>query len=90
MREVVQKYKFIIIMNLFVNKLKLKSEFEVVKSVYKICPNCTNFQLKSHRDNYCNVCGAQYVCNCPSCLEPIIYPLSNFCPVCGTNLKNKV
>lgn len=69
---------------------KIIREYEVVKSLYKICPKCTNFQLKSHKDEHCNVCGSKYICKCPSCLEPIIYPISSFCPVCGTNLKKKV
>jgi rRNA maturation endonuclease Nob1 len=77
------------ITNMNITAKKIKSDFEVVKSTYKICPNCTNFQLKSHRDEHCNVCGALYISNCPSCIEPIIYPISSFCPVCGTNLKKK-
>lgn len=69
-------------------KHKLNKD-SVVKSIYKICPKCSNFQLHSNKETYCNICGTEYVTKCPSCTEPIIYPISKYCPVCGTKLFSK-
>lgn len=62
---------------------------KVLKDLYKICPNCSNFLPLIHNDDHCSVCGEKYVSECPQCKEPIIYPISKFCPVCGTKLENK-
>jgi predicted amidophosphoribosyltransferase len=64
-----------------------EDKFQVVKSVYKICPDCGNFILYSNKEKFCSVCGKELICKCPNCLEPIIYPVSKFCPVCGTKLN---
>jgi hypothetical protein len=54
---------------------------------------CRNFLPYKEQDNYCYLCGTEMIEECPSCKEPIIYPTSAFCPVCGTilikNLKEK-
>ena len=68
---------------------KKSSQGSVIKDIYKICPVCSNFLPIKHKDIYCIVCGEKYVTACPQCSEPIIYPVSKFCPVCGTKLENK-
>lgn len=58
----------------------------VKKEQYKLCPDCGNFISYKEQENYCYLCGAQMLSECPSCKEPIIYPTSQFCPVCGKYL----
>lgn len=62
------------------------SDYKIVKNVYKICIDCGNFILYTDKEKYCSVCGKELIFKCPDCLEPIIYPVSKFCPVCGTKL----
>ncbi|MCE1166447.1 MAG: DUF2321 domain-containing protein [Bacteroidetes bacterium] len=67
---------------------QIKSKHQVVKDTYKICPKCGNFIIYIDKEKYCSVCGSEYIEMCPSCHEPIIYPVSRFCPVCGKQLIN--
>lgn len=69
---------------------EIKDTGRVLKDRYKICPNCSNFTNYSDPNRYCYVCGSFLIDGCPECKEPIIYPNSKFCPVCGTILKLKI
>ncbi len=62
---------------------------KIHKERYKICPNCHNFTHYETNETYCIVCGEKLIDKCPNCLEPVIYPTSTFCPVCGTMLLRK-
>jgi hypothetical protein len=35
------------------------------------------------------MCGAKMICECPECLEPILYPTAKHCPDCGTAYSAK-
>jgi len=50
---------------------------------YKLCPNCGNFYSEMEDVDYCGVCGEKLIDHCPRCHEPILYPTSKFCPLCG-------
>jgi hypothetical protein len=66
-------------------KKEMKNAGRVLKDCYKICPKCGNFTnyLDSHK--YCHICGTIFLDKCPKCKEPIIYPNSKFCPMCGVD-----
>jgi hypothetical protein len=70
-----------------------KSETElstkILKDRYKICPKCGNFTNYSDTNSYCHLCGTKYVSECTECKEPVIYPLSKFCPACGTRIHRE-
>ncbi len=50
---------------------------------YKLCPSCGNFVGYPEKDVFCTVCGVMFIEGCPSCREPILYPIARFCPACG-------
>jgi hypothetical protein len=56
---------------------------KVLKDCYKICPKCGNFTNYLDKNKYCHICGSVFIEQCPECKEPIIYPNSRFCPMCG-------
>lgn len=62
------------------------SQKKIKKEPYKICPNCHNFAPFETNETFCIVCGEKLLDKCPNCSEPIIYPTSTYCPVCGTML----
>lgn len=64
-------------------------EFEenyVEKERYKLCSVCGNFVSLSEKDQFCVICGAKLIDECPNCREPILYPVARFCPSCGQRL----
>jgi len=58
----------------------------VEKERYKLCPDCKNFMPFEIQDKFCYLCGKEMLESCPACNEPIIYPTSTYCPVCGALL----
>lgn len=58
----------------------------VTKERYKLCTNCKNFMPYEEQDKFCYLCGTEMIEECPACKEPIIYPTSTYCPVCGVIL----
>jgi predicted amidophosphoribosyltransferase len=65
---------------------KNHSSKTVIKERYKLCPGCKNFMPFEIQDKYCYLCGEEMLEVCPACKEPIIYPTSTYCPVCGALL----
>jgi len=61
---------------------------KVIKDRYRLCPKCGNFAHFSLEQFYCVVCGTKMIEECKRCKEPIIYPTSKFCPICGENYGN--
>jgi hypothetical protein len=64
-------------------KKEIKDTGRVLKDCYKICPKCWNFTNYFDNHKYCHICGTVFLDECPECKEPIIYPNSKFCPMCG-------
>lgn len=60
----------------------------VERERFRVCPKCGNFVGFSDSPVFCMVCGSRLIEECPSCREPIIYPLARFCPACGVRLVN--
>lgn len=60
----------------------------VERERFKLCPNCGNFVGFAEKDVFCIVCGSKYIDECPACREPILYPISRFCPACGGRLMS--
>jgi predicted RNA-binding Zn-ribbon protein involved in translation (DUF1610 family) len=58
----------------------------VLKERYKLCPSCSYFVHMSEKDVFCILCGEKLIEECLRCREPILYPLTKFCPVCGDQL----
>ncbi len=58
----------------------------VSKSRYKVCSSCSNFISVADGDEYCTVCGERFIDSCPNCREPILYPVTRFCPSCGKRI----
>lgn len=58
----------------------------VEKDRYKLCPSCGYFVGFAEAQSFCMICGTKLVEACPDCLEPIIYPVVKFCPVCGKRI----
>ncbi len=56
---------------------------KILKDRYKICPKCGNFTNYTDANGFCHLCGSLFISECPECKEPVIYPISKFCPVCG-------
>ncbi len=67
------------------DKADVKSSAKILKDRYKICPKCGNFTNYSDSNGYCHLCGSLYISECTDCKEPVIYPISKFCPVCGNS-----
>ena len=58
----------------------------VIRDRYKLCAKCGNFSHFAEQQNFCMVCGAKFLSECPRCSEPILYPTAVYCPLCGENL----
>ncbi len=58
----------------------------VSKPRYKVCSSCSNFVSVNDTHEYCSVCGERFIDSCPQCKEPILYPLTRFCPSCGKRI----
>jgi len=66
-------------------RIEINNTGKVLKDCYKICPKCGNFTNYLDKHNYCHICGSVFIDECPECKEPIIYPNSKYCPMCGRN-----
>jgi hypothetical protein len=61
-------------------------EGKVLRDRFKLCPDCGNFNGYTEKAQFCNICGAKLIKECPQCKEPILYPTSAFCQMCGIKL----
>jgi len=58
-------------------------------TLFKICPACNYFCLKSEQNEFCPYCGEPLIDKCPVCKAEITIPYANYCSTCGSLYPGK-